>query len=127
MKRMCRNCKNRWYTSWGLLECCMWYSMCTTEEDEIREAADCGKYEEGNPDDEDEYCPSSTNGDYSPSNPWSAPGMSMNDIARFMDDDIREKVHMEMAPCSHEEFITAYLKEDPDFEGFLKEQFGFER
>ena len=56
MKRMCRNCKNRWYTSWGLLECCMWYSMCTTEEDE--------------------YCPSSTNGDYSPSNPWDAPGCS---------------------------------------------------
>ena len=27
-----------------------------------------------------EYCPSSTNGDYSPSNPWDAPGMSMRDF-----------------------------------------------
>ena len=51
----------------------------------------------------------------------------MDDIARFMDDDIREKIHIEMAPCSHEKFITAYLKEDPYFEEFLKEQFGFER
>ena len=35
-------------------------------------------------DDEDlgdkEYCPSSTNGDYSPSNPWDAPGMSIKDF-----------------------------------------------
>lgn len=29
---------------------------------------------------EDEYCPSSTNGDYSPSNPWDAPGMSIKDF-----------------------------------------------
>ena len=29
---------------------------------------------------EDEYCPSSTNGDYSPSNPWNAPGMSISDF-----------------------------------------------
>lgn len=26
------------------------------------------------------YTPSSTNGDYSPSNPWDAPGMSINDF-----------------------------------------------
>lgn len=26
--------------------------------------------------DEEEYCPSATRGDYSPSNPWDAPGMS---------------------------------------------------
>jgi hypothetical protein len=29
---------------------------------------------------EKEYCPSATNGDYSPSNPWDAPGMSMRDF-----------------------------------------------
>ena len=29
---------------------------------------------------DDEYCPSSTNGDYSPSNPWDAPGMSISDF-----------------------------------------------
>ena len=31
-------------------------------------------------DDDDEYVPSSTNGDYSPSNPWDAPGMKMSDF-----------------------------------------------
>jgi hypothetical protein len=29
---------------------------------------------------DDEYTPSSTNGDYSPSNPWDAPGMSIRDF-----------------------------------------------
>jgi hypothetical protein len=28
----------------------------------------------------DDYTPSSTNGDYSPSNPWDAPGMSIHDF-----------------------------------------------
>lgn len=31
-------------------------------------------------DDEDEYIPSAENGDYSPSNPWDAPGMSISDF-----------------------------------------------
>lgn len=30
--------------------------------------------------DEEEYVPSAENGDYSPSNPWDAPGMSINDF-----------------------------------------------
>lgn len=29
---------------------------------------------------EDEYTPSATAGDYSPSNPWNAPGMSVSDF-----------------------------------------------
>lgn len=29
---------------------------------------------------DDDYVPSSTNGDYSPSNPWDAPGMSISDF-----------------------------------------------
>jgi hypothetical protein len=29
---------------------------------------------------EDDYTPSAENGDYSPSNPWDAPGMSMSDF-----------------------------------------------
>ena len=29
---------------------------------------------------DEEYCPSATNGDYSPSNPWDAPGMSVRDF-----------------------------------------------
>lgn len=33
------------------------------------------------PEDEEEYdTPSATRGDYSPSNPWDAPGMSINDF-----------------------------------------------
>lgn len=28
----------------------------------------------------EDYCPSATNGDYSPSNPWDAPGMSIKDF-----------------------------------------------
>ena len=31
-------------------------------------------------DEDDEYCPSATNGDYSPSCPWNAPGMSIKDF-----------------------------------------------
>ena len=30
--------------------------------------------------DDEEYIPSSTNGDYSPGNPWDAPGMSPSDF-----------------------------------------------
>jgi hypothetical protein len=30
--------------------------------------------------DDDEYTPSASNGDYSPSNPWDAPGMSVRDF-----------------------------------------------
>lgn len=29
---------------------------------------------------DEEYVPSSSNGDYSPSNPWDAPGMSIHDF-----------------------------------------------
>lgn len=32
------------------------------------------------PDYDDHYIPSATNGDYSPSNPWDAPGMSIHDF-----------------------------------------------
>lgn len=42
---------------------------------------DLDLYEEIEEDeDKDEYCPSSTNRDYSPSNPWDAPGMSIKDF-----------------------------------------------
>ena len=33
-------------------------------------------------DEDEEYIPSATNGDYSPSNPWDAPGMSISDFIR---------------------------------------------
>jgi hypothetical protein len=56
--------------------------MTESEQEEIECAADCERYEEGKPDCmvEHEYCASATNGDYSPSNPWDAPGMSIRDF-----------------------------------------------
>jgi len=35
-------------------------------------------------------------------------------IVEVMDDEIREKVHRDFAPCSWEEFLEAYLKEAKD-------------
>lgn len=49
----------------------------------------------------------------------------MADIGSYMDDDIREQVHAELAPCTHDEFIARYLELDPDFEDFLIETFDF--
>jgi hypothetical protein len=34
-------------------------------------------------------------------------------IANVMDDDIREAVHSEMAPCTDVEFLAAYLETAP--------------
>lgn len=50
----------------------------------------------------------------------------MDAIAVHMNDDIREQVHFDLAPCSPEEFLTAYLEKDPDFEEILKSEFGWE-
>lgn len=83
--KSCKNCKNRYYIGWdGMIDSCIWY--CIAEGDGevamVREAGGCGKYEEGTPEcfEEDYYCPSSTAGDYSPGNPWDAPGMSIRDF-----------------------------------------------
>lgn len=80
--KKCRNCANRCWSSWDGVSYCMSYEMTETEDDEIREANKCRSYEKGTPSclDEDEYCPSATRGDYSPSNPWDAPGMSVKDF-----------------------------------------------
>lgn len=34
---------------------------------------------------------------------------TMEVIANYMDDDIREAVHRDMAPCTDEEFLTEYM------------------
>ena len=47
-------------------------------------------------------------------------------IVNLMDDDIREKVHFEMAPCTEESFLKRYLQLDPDFENVLQTEFGIE-
>lgn len=48
----------------------------------------------------------------------------MDDIATYMDDEIREQVHMELAPCTPEEFLTRYLQLDQEFEKVLSGEFG---
>ena len=76
--RKCGNCKHRMSYGWSGVECCMDYEFTCTEAEEIEAAKDCPKYEEGTPEclEEERYCPSATAGDYSPSCPWGAPGMS---------------------------------------------------
>lgn len=36
-------------------------------------------------------------------------------VASYMNDDIREELHIELCPCSNEEFLARYLERDPDF------------
>lgn len=50
----------------------------------------------------------------------------MSNIATYMNDDIRERVHFELAPCSNEEFLIRYLHYDPSFETLLKTEFSIE-
>ena len=50
----------------------------------------------------------------------------MDIIANYMNDDIREQVHRELAPCEPEEFLARYLELDPGFEITLRQEFGFE-
>lgn len=47
----------------------------------------------------------------------------MDTIAGYMDDEKREQVHAELAPCTPEEFLTRYIELDLDFEELLKNEF----
>lgn len=47
-------------------------------------------------------------------------------IVSYMDDDIREDVHLDMAPCSNEEFLREYLRRDPGFAEILRTEFNME-
>lgn len=51
---------------------------------------------------------------------------TMDAIAVYMDDDKREQVHFELAPCDPEEFLKRYLELDPDFEDILKSEFSID-
>ena len=44
-------------------------------------------------------------------------------IASYMDDDIREDVHSDLAPCTRAEFLEEYLKRDPRFQDLLDSEF----
>ena len=50
----------------------------------------------------------------------------MNDIALYMNDELRETIHCELAPCTNEEFIIAYCNENPAFEICLNDLFNIE-
>ena len=49
----------------------------------------------------------------------------LSNIATYMDDEIRERLHSEIAPCDPEEFLDAYIREadDEDFMDILKHEF----
>ena len=82
MERKCSNCKHRYYGSWIGMDVCAGYEIAEDEAAEIEQAKICNRYEEGKPPclEDDEHTPSATNGDYSPSCPWNAPGMSISDF-----------------------------------------------
>ena len=44
---------------------------------------------------------------------------SIDAIAIVMDDEIREALHSELAPCHPGEFLTAYLMRDPSLADVL--------
>lgn len=44
-------------------------------------------------------------------------------LATYMDDDIREQVHSELAPCLPEEFLARYLELAPGFADLLYSEF----
>ena len=47
-------------------------------------------------------------------------------ISTYMDDEIRERLHYELAPCEPEEFLARYLEEDRSFVDFLWSEFRIE-
>lgn len=47
-------------------------------------------------------------------------------IATYMNDEIREKLHSELAPCTPTKFLEKYVKYDPCFVDVLKIEFSIE-
>lgn len=50
----------------------------------------------------------------------------MQTISSYMNDDIREDLHAELAPCDNETFLKEYVKRDPGFSDLLKNEFDLE-
>lgn len=48
----------------------------------------------------------------------------LDTIATYMDDDIREYIHNEFAPCEPIFFLEEYCKRDVNFVNVLKVEFG---
>lgn len=47
-------------------------------------------------------------------------------IAGYMNDEKRKQIHIELAPCTPEEFLTRYVELDLEFEELLKNEFSVE-
>ena len=52
-------------------------------------------------------------------------GIDIDAIVNYMDDDIREELHIQLAPCSEKLFIAEYLKRDPGFSVVLSNEFSY--
>ena len=51
---------------------------------------------------------------------------TMDTIASYMDDEIREDLHGDLAPCEPEEFLIRYIERDPGFAELLENEFDIE-
>lgn len=49
----------------------------------------------------------------------------LRNIADYMKDETREKLHSQLAPCSAEDFLAAYIKEDPEILEILRNEFDY--
>lgn len=49
----------------------------------------------------------------------------LDEIATYMNNEIREKLHS-LAPCEPEEFLAAYIEQDPEIMEILENEFEFE-
>lgn len=50
----------------------------------------------------------------------------LDEIAGYMNDEIREQVHAELAPCTPDEFLTRYLQLDCECIKLLLSEFNIE-
>ena len=48
---------------------------------------------------------------------------TMDTIASYMNDDIREELRFKLAPCINRTFLKEYCKRDTEFEELLKNEF----
>lgn len=44
----------------------------------------------------------------------------------YMDDELREKAHYNVAPCTNDEFLKEYCKLDVTFTEFVQKEFGLD-
>lgn len=44
----------------------------------------------------------------------------------YMNDELREKVHYNIAPCTNDEFLKEYYKLDVTFVEFVQKEFGLD-